>query len=389
MVSATATPPQLQRRLGTYDCGRQGPTLLILAGIHGNEPAGVLAAERVLAALQQQRLELHGRVIGCAGNLPALQQGCRYVDRDLNRRWSADAIRRLLATGPSSVEDGQQQELLAIFDDAVRTARGPVLFVDLHSSSADGPPFLCLSDTLDNRRLGMATGIPILRGIEGLLDGASIDYFSSRGIAAMAVEGGGNDAVDTPRNHEAALWLLLQATGMLRQDDAALAAHRQQVERTAHGLPAMVEIVHRHPITAADGFRMAPGFVNFQPLQRGELLATDVRGELRAPGQRRVLLPLYQALGDDGYFLGRDVSPLWLGLSALLCRLAPFVHWLPGVRLDPEDRHRVTAAGWFLRCGGRTLLRLCGYGRQRPDGRRFAFTRGFSLQHNNRLRPRW
>ena len=35
--------PSWRRELGRLDHGRAGPTLLVLAGIHGNEPAGVVA----------------------------------------------------------------------------------------------------------------------------------------------------------------------------------------------------------------------------------------------------------------------------------------------------------------------------------------------------------
>src|SRR5476651_1711478 len=47
---------------------RPGPTLLILGGIHGNEPAGVLAAERVLPRIQERSTDLRGEVVLLRGN---------------------------------------------------------------------------------------------------------------------------------------------------------------------------------------------------------------------------------------------------------------------------------------------------------------------------------
>ena len=52
---------------------------------------------------------------------------------------------------------------------------------------------------------------------------------------------------------------------------------------------------------------MEPGFANIQPVARGQLLARDRRGEIRAPEDCLVVMPLYQGLGDDGFFLGRDL----------------------------------------------------------------------------------
>jgi len=48
-----------------------GPTLIILGGIHGNEPAGVLAAERVWLRMQKRRAALHGEVVLLRGNTRA------------------------------------------------------------------------------------------------------------------------------------------------------------------------------------------------------------------------------------------------------------------------------------------------------------------------------
>src|SRR6185295_16753547 len=69
-----------------------GPTLIILGGIHGNEPAGVLAAERVWRRMQERRAVLHGAVVLLRGNTRALEQGVRYINTDLNRQWTAENV---------------------------------------------------------------------------------------------------------------------------------------------------------------------------------------------------------------------------------------------------------------------------------------------------------
>jgi hypothetical protein len=48
-------------------------------------------------------------------------------------------------------------------------------------------------------------------------------------------------------------------------------------------------------------------------------------------------MPLYQALGDDGFFLVRKVKRFWLTFSALLRKLkvGHYMHLLRGVRRDP------------------------------------------------------
>lgn len=389
MRAAVIESPTFRRELGRRDAGRPGPTLLVLAGIHGNEPAGVLAVQRVLGRLQEQEVAVTGRIVALAGNLQALAQRVRYVARDLNRQWLPAAIERLVAREDAvGGEDREQRELLEAFEREIAAARGPIVFVDLHSSSAAGPPFVCLADTLDNRRVAMATGVPLILGIEETIDGASLEWWSQRGVVNFAVEGGRHEDPDTVRNHEAVLWLLLDRLGMLPEGSVDLQAHRQQIATVTAGVPKVVEIVQRHAIAPSDRFVMRPGFVNFEAVAKGEVLGEDARGEVRAPFAARVMLPLYQAQGDDGFFLARDVAPFWLRVAAVLRRLRfdVVLRWLPGVRRDRADRDTLLVdrrvARWFVT----EVFHLLGFRRQRArDERTLAFTRRSSRPENQRL----
>ena len=97
MTTTSSAAPRVGRELGTWDDGRPGPTLLVMAGVHGNEPAGVLAVQRVLGHLQERELPIDGRIVAFAGNLGALAAGQRFLARDLNRGWGEAAIAVLAA----------------------------------------------------------------------------------------------------------------------------------------------------------------------------------------------------------------------------------------------------------------------------------------------------
>ncbi|OKP05534.1 succinylglutamate desuccinylase [Xenorhabdus eapokensis] len=60
-------------------------TLIISAGIHGNETAPVEILIRLLSQLAQGKLPLQHHLLLIFGNLPAMRAGQRYIDRDLNR----------------------------------------------------------------------------------------------------------------------------------------------------------------------------------------------------------------------------------------------------------------------------------------------------------------
>ena len=74
------------RVLGRVAAPDPGPTLFVVGGLHGNEPAGLLGLERVFARLGEVGLA-RGEFVGLAGNLEALAAGRRYIEEDLNRIW--------------------------------------------------------------------------------------------------------------------------------------------------------------------------------------------------------------------------------------------------------------------------------------------------------------
>ena len=133
-----------------------------------------------------------------------------------------------------------------------------------------------------------------------------LDYLESRyRLVTMGVEGGQHDDPASVDNLESVLWIALVRAGCIDPDDLPdLDAHRQRLVAARADLPRVLEVRHRHAIGPEDGFRMEPGFVNFQPVRRGQLLATSRNGPVLAGETARVLMPLYQGQGDDGFFLG-------------------------------------------------------------------------------------
>lgn len=368
-----------QRILGVYESGVPGPTLICMGGIHGNEPAGVHALYRVLEALAEKGAPLRGRLVAMAGNLAALGREQRFIERDLNRAWSADEITELLGRPPDMdhAEDREQRELIAALDQCQAEARGPLLFLDLHTSSAPGASFSCMSDTLANRRIAFALPIPVILGLEECIDGACMEYFNRRGMIAMAVEGGRHQDPVSIDNLEAAVWLVLDAARMLPSGQVDLDACRATLSRSAAGQPPVLEILHRQQIAPGETFRMDPGFESFQPVKKGQRLGESDGEPLTAPRDCLVLLPLYQGQGDDGYFLVRPVPRFWLRVAAILrrLRLAAILHWLPGVRRQAGESDALIVEPRIARLFAVELLHLLGFRRQRTFGGQLHFSR--------------
>jgi succinylglutamate desuccinylase len=313
---------------------RPGPLFVALGGIHGNEPAGVEAAKRVAAALAVRTKDLAGTVALLAGNTRALARGVRFVDADLNRRWAPNFVEGVRTGQAFASEDAEVRELLAVLDRLLEGATGEVYVVDMHTTSAQGVPFATLGDTLRNRAFAAHFPVPVILGIEEQLEGTLLEHLNTLGCITLGFEAGQHTAAESVDNHEALLWVALVAAGCLRREDAPeYDAQVARLVRAGGGL-RFVEVRHRHAVRPGDGFRMEPGFVNFAPIRKGQLLARDWRGPILAPETGMVLMPLYQPLGDDGFFVARDVKAFWLRLSGVLRRLgvAEWVGRLPGVR---------------------------------------------------------
>ncbi len=353
-----------RREIGRAGEG-EGPRLIVVGGVHGNEPSGVEALEHVFAAIEQRGIRVRGRFVGLAGNVRALEAGERFLSEDFNRMWGYDRVtraqRRAERNSPEALE---QRELLQTLQGILAKGDEPAYLVDLHTTSSRSTPFYILGDTLRNREFARRFPAPIVLGFEEHIRGTLMEYLTSLGHVAIAIEGGQHDAPEARRHHEAAVWLALVAVGCVAEADVPdLAAHREVLAAGRGRIPAVVEIFHRHRLAGDDAFRMDPGYENFHPVRRGQRLAEDRKGTVAAPADGLLFLPLYQKRGDDGFFLARGVNLPWLHVSTVLRRLgvprlAPF---LPGVRAHPERKDTLVVNLNIARFFADRLFRLLGF----------------------------
>lgn len=364
-----------ERVLGEFGGERGGPLLLCVGGIHGNEPSGVLAIRRVIVRLRSSRPQFRGRVLAVAGNLAALRTEQRFVDRDLNRKWSRGGVSAAIER-PHTVEDGQQAALQNVLVPAIQQAQGKVYLVDLHTTSSPSAPFVTLSDTLETRTFAKQLGMPLILGLEEEID-TMTDYLSGLGVVAVGIEAGEHRDPASVDLHEAAIWLSLEAAGCLPEDTDVvdLEACRHRVSEACEGLPGVFEVLYRRGISPGDEFRMKPGFENFTPVSAGEVVASDIEGPVPAPMSGRLFLPLYQTQGDDGFFLVRGVRRVWLTVSRVLRRVgAPrLLPLLPGVHRSSRHENTLIVSRRVARLLVHEIFHLMGYRRVRRTDRHVVF----------------
>jgi len=122
---------------------------------------------------------------------------------------------------------------------------------------------------------------------------------------------------------------------------------------------------------------MEPGYTNFQRVARGEALARDNDGLVRAGEDARLLMPLYQEQGEDGFFLVREFKPIWMSVSRWL-RRAGAARWavaLPGVERLEGGVDEVIVDKRVARYFARQLFHLLGYRQMEDAGSRLIMRR--------------
>ncbi|WP_421765033.1 succinylglutamate desuccinylase/aspartoacylase family protein [Ekhidna sp.] len=342
-----------------------GPTLIFVGGIHGNEPAGVFALQRVAEHLTSEKINLNGNIICLAGNLRALKKGIRYHKEDLNRVWTKDRISHL----PESTKDvaheeiAEQIEIYAEIQKILKSNTGPFYFFDIHTTSSETLPFLTVNDSLLNRAYTSQYPLPMILGIEEYLNGPILSYINELGYVAFGFEAGQHDDLSSIENAEAFCYLSMVFTGVLSKDDIAFQHYFDLLAKTTGDIKYVYEIYFRYLIKNGEKFAMEPGFFNFQRVHKNQLVAISNGKEVRAKTNGRIFMPLYQDQGVDGFFAIRRIRRSFLRLSEKLRKLRAdrILAWLPGIKWVDPEKSTLLVNKRVARFLAKDVLHLFGY----------------------------
>lgn len=182
-------------RVTKYSSGVQGPTVVILAGVHGNETAGVLAIEEYFPVDL-----ICGTVITVVVNERALEQGVRFIEEDLNRAMSSDSdshegllaknLRRLLAEADA--------------------------LLDLHTSSSANKPY-CICEP---HSLEVAKYLPVgtvLTNVDSVHHGSTDEFMNKQRKVAVCVECGAHDDPASVEMAKQSIDCFLSAFGVVQR----------------------------------------------------------------------------------------------------------------------------------------------------------------------------
>ena len=122
---------------------------------------------------------------------------------------------------------------------------------------------------------------------------------------------------------------------------------------------------------------MKPGFVNFEKISKGEIVATNKDGEIRSPKSGYIFMPLYQKLGDEGFFVVKRINPFWLKVSGFMRKLhaEKLLGILPGINKNPDESSSYIINLKIARFGVMNVFHLFGYRREKKEGKTIIVSR--------------
>ncbi len=308
----------MDRIIGSYTEGKPGPLLIVFGAMHGNEAAGVRAIETVLQLIDAElkinpNFSFHGKLIGLIGNLKAFQKGVRFIDKDINRHFLEPEITRIFEISETvlDAEDQEIKEILTTIREEIQRYQPSKLYIlDLHTTSAGGGVFSIPSENPESVKIALDIHVPVVQGMLDGIKGTTLHFFNTKNMnietTAVTFEAGQHDDPDSIDNAVAALINCLRGVGCVERKHIE-EKHNNRLYKMSKDLPKQTRLTHRQPVAADEGFVMQPNFKNFQKVPANTLLATNKFGEIRNTEDARILMPLYQPQGEDGFFLIKDV----------------------------------------------------------------------------------
>jgi len=295
-----------ERIVGKITGQQKGYQIIVIVGMHGNEPAGLMASQKVLRYIEENNIPVAGNITVLKGNMKALEKNVRYIDKDLNRMWTDEFITK---QNPEIYEEKELKELNACIEKICAGDYQNCVILDFHSFSTESGAFAIPADNSRSVLIAKQFGLPFIEKLTSDLSETAIQYFANKGASAVVFEGGQHEAEDTVYNIEAAAFVALNYLQVIdNQSISKIETYKQRLKKLANGSPTHYELAYIHRIKPKGNFFMNPGYINFDKIKKNELLAFEDNTQITAKKAGFILMPLYQKKGNNGFYVVREVK---------------------------------------------------------------------------------
>ncbi len=278
-----------------------GPIVGLLGMLHGNEPAGIGLWQFAKQLERPARGEIH-LIVGHPDAMAAEPGGVRYLKDDLNRLFLDDSELKTNGVDLDGPDYRRMLELkpgLAALD----------VLVDIHTTSQPSEPFaIGYTAQAEAHRLSRSLPVTQVDGLHQFIHGSACQWVLDRDRAAVTVEMGAHLDPEAPRRAFEIAGRVLAELDMLPAGRFPEFAERPK--------PGRRVVVGHHVPKVAPDFRYVRHFVNFDPVEPGEIIGEDGTGAYRAPmiDNPVIFMPAAEATlrddtNTDAFFFGVEVAP--------------------------------------------------------------------------------
>lgn len=303
----------MERLIGRHNGKKGGPLLICFGAMHGNEPAGVKAIELVIKMLEVEPVRnpgfiYNGHFAGLIGNLEAFNNNKRFIDKDINRNFRQDVLVKDKTT--LDVEDKEIIEIISYVKGLVEEIEPTQLIIlDLHTTSSHGGIFTICRDLDRDKAIATSLHAPVVLGILEGLSGTTLHYFTAENMGVDTIpitfESGQHEERLSILRAVAGIISCMKAIGSVEAEDVEN-HHESLLVMYSEELPDITRLIARRGITPEEGFKMRPGYENFQKISKGEVVAENKNGPIITERDGLILMPLYQEQGEDGFFIVKE-----------------------------------------------------------------------------------
>lgn len=257
---------------------KNGPTSIVLAGVHGDEKCGMEAFKKILSRLRIER----GRVLFGYGNPRAIETNKRFTEANLNRMFKDDDL--LSKNDKESYEYTRAQFLKKYLDQAD-------VLLDIHASYTPGSkPFIICESNANN----IAKCLPfdlVVSGFDKLEPGGTDYYMNSTGKIGICAECGYLGDPRSTRTAEKSINAFLKARGHIAGSTHIYSQSSIQM-RTIY-------------ITKTGCFQLSKEFFDFEEIAIGQIIGTDDDQSVVADWDGVIVFARnQQKIGEEAFLLG-------------------------------------------------------------------------------------
>ena len=291
-----------ERVIGNYHSNNKR-TMIFIAALHGNEKSGFLALKRFFKTINQNNIKIDGAVIGLIGNLAALKNNTRHIDKDMNRMWSYKEIQ---SNKNTNISEKKEVLILNELIEKIISNKNTknISIIDLHNTSSPSGVFTIVNNEKDIK-IAQNLQVPIISNLFAKVKGSLVNYYNKKNITSIVFEGGAIGDPASVNNHEAGIWTLLEKMNFVNKNDIPkkVLENVEYMRNFSKNVKGKYTVKYIHKINEEDEFIMHPNIKNFEEVEKNQIIAKDKNGNIKTPVKGHVLMPLYQEKGTEGFYI--------------------------------------------------------------------------------------